>query len=99
MIGRDSRYAATQTAVYETEDGTRVLYLQRRFLPQPGDVPSARDFHTLDRDERLDTVAVAVIGDPQAYWRVCDANGALNPFDLLDETDGHLRVPTGQTIR
>ena len=99
MIERDSRYSTTETAVYETEEGTRVLYLRRRFLPQAMDVPSARDFETLDRRERLDTIAVATIGDPQAYWRVCDANGALNPFELLDETGGRLRVPTGYTIR
>jgi len=99
MIGRDSRYASTATAVFETVEGTRVLYLRRRFLPQPADVPSGRDYETLDTNERLDTIAVNTIGDPLAYWRVCDANGALDPLELLEETGGQLRVPTGYTIR
>jgi hypothetical protein len=99
MIGRESRYANCGTDVYETADGTRVLYLRRRFLPAGEDVPSSRDFETIDRSMRLDTVAALTIGDAQQFWRVCDANDALNPFDLLAENEGRLRVPTGQTIR
>jgi hypothetical protein len=99
MIGKDSRYASAGTAVLETSAGTRILYVRRRFLPQPNEVPSARVFEANDRVQRLDTVAHLAIDDPEAYWRICDANGALNPFELLEETRGRLRVPTGHTIR
>jgi hypothetical protein len=99
MIARESRYAATSTSVHEAPDGTQVLYLQRRFLPQPDDVPTARIYSAKNREARLDTIAAAVIGEPQAYWRVCDVNGALNPFDLLAECGYHVRVPSGYTVR
>ena len=32
---------------------------------------------------RLDTIAASTIGDAQQFWRLCDANDALNPFDLV----------------
>ena len=31
----NSRYAATETATYTLPDGREVVYLRRRFVPQP----------------------------------------------------------------
>jgi hypothetical protein len=99
MIDPDSRYSAAQTAVHECADGTPVLYLRRRFLPDPDDVPSARSVDSIDRRERLDLIAATQLGDAFSFWRICDANDALNPFDLIAESGGVLRVPSGLTIR
>jgi hypothetical protein len=44
--------------------------------------------------ERLDQVASRTLGDPQQFWRLCDANDAMNPFTLLQETSGRLVLPS-----
>ena len=36
-------------------------------------------------DERLDHIAWQHYRDPERYWRICDANRALWPDDLLEE--------------
>ena len=35
-------------------------------------------------DDRLDLVSFRYTGDPLGFWRVCDANAALDPDDLVD---------------
>jgi hypothetical protein len=33
--------------------------------------------------DRLDLITARAIGDPEQFWRVCDANDAMRPDDLL----------------
>jgi hypothetical protein len=47
-------------------------------------------------DDRLDLIAARSLGDPQAFWQVCDANKCLNPFDLTAEVGRVLRIPISQ---
>ena len=42
-------------------------------------------------DDRIDLVADRYLGDPQAWWRICDANAALDP-DALIGPDNEGRV-------
>jgi len=42
--------------------------------------------------ERLDIIAGAELGDPLAFWRLCDANDAMRPDDLTAEVGRRLRV-------
>jgi hypothetical protein len=45
--------------------------------------------------ERLDLLTHRALADPLQFWRIADANDAINPFDL--EEDGRpLRVPVPQ---
>jgi hypothetical protein len=37
-----------------------------------------------------------MLGDAEHFWQVCDANNALNPFDLADEVGRTLRIPFPQ---
>lgn len=46
--------------------------------------------------ERLDLVTHRTLGDSLQFWRICDANDAINPFDLIDPEGQMLRVPTPQ---
>ena len=32
--------------------------------------------------ERVDHLAAKYLGDPGLFWRLCDANGVINPQDL-----------------
>lgn len=79
---QDSRYAGFATQTYTAPDGTSISYLQRRYVPKPEKF-SAIGQHTVVQSDRLDLLASVYLGDPIVYWRLCDANCALAPDDLL----------------
>ena len=95
MLQPGSRYHAlaasplTDTAA----DGRPVLYLPRRTLPPtgPASLPASIVAGTL---ERLDQVAARTLGNPEQFWRLCDANAAMNPFTLIAESGGQLQLPS-----
>jgi hypothetical protein len=75
-----SRYYATGTNVL-TVGSRQVPYLLRRFLPPTSDFTVIRVYTVVDGD-RLDNISSATLGDPLAFWRICDANNAMLPEDL-----------------
>lgn len=87
----NSRYHATGTVKLELSDGRTVVYLRRRFLPQPETLALLQE-HTVSASDRLDNLAARYLDDPELYWRLCDANGALRPDDLLEVIGRRLRV-------
>ncbi|NUM43468.1 MAG: LysM peptidoglycan-binding domain-containing protein [Anaerolineales bacterium] len=78
-----SRYYRLETASLEMPDGKTVRYLRRRFLPPAGSFSLLRE-HTIVEGERLDHIAAQNLGDAEQFWRLCDANNALRPEDLLE---------------
>jgi hypothetical protein len=46
--------------------------------------------------DRLDLIAARALGDAEHFWQVCDANNAMNPFDLTAEVGSTLRIPLPQ---
>ena len=40
--------------------------------------------HVVVAGDRLDNLAAQVLGDPEQFWRLCDANGAMLPDELLE---------------
>lgn len=84
-----SRYYNLPTATIEI-NGRKLIYLTRRLLPDPSSFSLLR-MHTVGADERLDQAASSELGDPLQFWRICDANGAMRPWDLTE--------PSGQTLR
>ena len=93
-----SRYAGLPTAELVTPDGRPVAYLLRRFLP-PLDPAAPVAEHQVRDGDRLDVVAARYLGDPELFWKLADANRALNPFDLIPPTGAaggppaRLRIP------
>jgi hypothetical protein len=79
----NSRYAATPTTTLELQDGRQIVYLRRRFRPDPSDLQLLVEHRVLDASERLDNLAAQVLGDPEQFWRICDANDELDPMELL----------------
>ena len=79
MITRDSRYAGAGTAVIRI-DGREVTYLRTRFITPP----VGGYAHTVTGDERLDIIAYRYYGDPARFWRIADANDAMDPEELLE---------------
>jgi hypothetical protein len=91
MFERSSRYYALDNSLYQEKDGHHILYKRRRFLPQGTTQPLLSLAPTKPGD-RLDLIAARTIGVADQFWRICDANNAMNPFDLIDENTGSLRI-------
>ena len=34
--------------------------------------------------DRLDNVSAQYLGDPEQFWRLCDANNAMEPEELTE---------------
>ena len=79
----NSRYAGVGTATLTTADGRNVAYLLRRFVPPPGQFAVIVE-HVVGDGERLDVIAYNAFGDPELFWRLCDANNALDPDESSD---------------
>jgi hypothetical protein len=91
LIPAGSRYSGVGTTTLETVGGETVIYLRRRFVPQPERFSLLR-WHTVTQGDRLDNVTAQYLGDPEQFWRVCDANRALRPDELMEEIGRRLRI-------
>ena len=76
-----SRYALIPTGTFVRADGTPVTFLCRRFVPAPESF-ALLQWHRVVQNERLDNIAAEYLGDPEQFWRLCDANRALCPDEL-----------------
>jgi len=92
-----SRYALTPTATFVRADGSPVTYLKRRFVPAPESFALLQR-HRVLQSERLDNIAAQQLGDPEQFWRLCDANRALRPEELTETTGRELRITLPQGI-
>ena len=92
MFDDTSRYAKVETARLTEPDGREIAYKRRRFLPQGESLQLLVEV-TVAPGDRLDLIAAKVLGSPEHFWLVCDANDALNPIELAAEPGGRLRVP------
>ena len=95
MFDSTSRYYLKETGIYTTPDGQKITYVRRRFLPQGEDRPLLVET-TVNANDRLDLITSRTLGDPQQFWRVADANDAMNPFDLVSETGKTIRIAIPQ---
>ncbi len=91
MFEPTSRYAPIETATYLTPDGRELRYVRRRFVPPPQAGATLVE-HTATEGDRLDNVTARYLGDPQAFWRVCDANLVVHPDELTDEIGRRIRI-------
>ena len=92
MFDFTSRYYSIETVTHPGPDGRLHSYKRRRFLPQGEDMTLLAEA-TVTQGDRLDLITSRTLGDPLQFWRVCDANNALNPFDLTDEVGRRLKIP------
>ena len=76
-----SRYAGLDLATLERPEGTPVVYVRRRFIPPPERYVTLQE-HVVAQGQRLDQLAALYLGDPEQFWRICDANVVLRPEEL-----------------
>lgn len=86
-----SRYHGIETATLESPDGTIIVYVRRRFLPQFDRLVLVQEYQVKQGD-RLDNLAAQFIGDPEQFWRICDANTPMRPDELTETIGRRLRI-------
>jgi len=96
-VSTGSRYDAAGRATTTLPDGTgatrEVRYLRRRAAPTDPTLPPAA-LHRVADDDRLDLIAARYLGDPLSFWRIADANAALDPQALTATAGDVIAVPT-----
>ncbi|HEX6229564.1 MAG TPA: hypothetical protein VFZ41_08920 [Solirubrobacterales bacterium] len=91
MFDERSRYADVAEATVTLPDGREVAYKLRRILPPSASLPTLSE-ERVGAADRLDLIAARALGDPEQFWRICDANDALDPRSLIEEGRA-LRIP------
>ncbi|AGP41503.1 hypothetical protein [Sorangium cellulosum] len=79
MIDKTSRYAKVPSFVAKDGAGAELTVLELRETPKATGV----FFHTPSEGERLDHLAHRYYRDPKRFWKICDASGELDPFDVI----------------
>jgi hypothetical protein len=97
LIPGNGRYQSVGSASITMPDGRSIAYLRRRFLPMPSNFALLYEVMVTQGD-RLDLVAARHIGDAEQFWRICDANGAMNPDDLTTTVGRKLRITLPEGI-
>jgi len=91
-----SRYHGLETGeltVVDADGNLHVLgYVRRRFVSGAPSA-SAPVRHPVVQGERLDHLATRYFGDPLQFWRICDANDALRPEELIEEPGKLVDIP------
>jgi hypothetical protein len=97
MFAITSRYYNLPTAEFETAEGRKIVYVRRRFVPQPERFELLTE-HTVTEGERLDNITYQYLGDPEQFWRVADANNAIRPDELTETIGRKLRITLPEGI-
>jgi hypothetical protein len=87
----NSRYQATETARMTVPGGDDVVFLRRRFVPPPERLAPWLE-HAVVEGDRLDNLAGRYLGDAEQFWRICDANRAMRPEQLVEVIGRRLAV-------
>ena|SRR5512136_1303204 len=87
----NSRYQGTETRKLTLADGSVIVYLARRFLPPLGSLAIMRTY-TVAEGDRIDNLAALFVGDPEQFWRLCDANSVLRPEDLTETVGRQIAI-------
>jgi hypothetical protein len=95
MFDATSRYAAVDTATLVDGEGRVIAYKRRRFVPLAASLALLVEVE-ISQGDRLDLITARTLGDPEHFWRVCDANDVLDPAELTSQVGRLIRVPFPQ---
>jgi len=88
----NSRYHAMALREHTLPDGTTVTFVGRRIIPAMSRYRALDRHRTID-NERIDALAASFFGDPELYWRICDANGDAEPAGATKPVGRLLIIP------
>jgi hypothetical protein len=97
MFSISSRYYSVPVTKLKTADGREIVYVRRRFVPPPERFELLLE-HLVTQDERLDNITAQYLTDPEQFWRICDANGAIRPDELTETIGRRLRITLPEGI-
>ena len=86
----NSRYRGVKLRTRVGPDGAVETYVARRIIPAV-ERYQALARHKALGDDRIDRIAAEAFGDPEQYWRICDANGDADPATAA-EPEGRLLI-------
>jgi hypothetical protein len=86
---KGSRYEDVRDLELLREDGRVVRFKGTRFIS----TPPGRLTHLVSAEDRIDVLAHRYFNDSERWWRICDANSAFSPEDLLAEPGRTIRIP------
>lgn len=89
MFFRGSRYEHVADTEMPGPGGRTIRYKRMRFIP---DTP-ARLAEKVEQGDRPDLAAYRALGDPEQFWRLCDANLVQRPVDLTAVAGRRILVP------
>jgi hypothetical protein len=95
MFPVTSRYYGIEVVQFTTSDGRKIAYLRRRFLPATANAVVMTE-HEVTQGERLDNITARYLGDPEQFWRLCDANNAMHPNEVTAEIGRRIKIPLPQ---
>jgi len=98
MFSITSRYYNIEQLEHQTPDGRKIVYLRRRFVPPPDRFDLLIE-HSVSEGERLDNITALYLSDPEQFWRLCDANGAIRPDELTEVIGRRLRITLPEGIQ
>lgn len=92
----NSRYVDVGAATYVPavppgEEPVPLPYIRRRLCPDPSRFAMLYEVRVVEGDRR-DLLAHRHLGDSELWWRVADANGALDPEELTHTLGRRLRI-------
>jgi hypothetical protein len=94
---QSSRYYGAAINTYTQPDGTPVVYLARRILPQPSIYVSVQNYAVVDND-RMDNLSTRFLGDPLLFWMICDANATTDPDELTSQKGRSVLIPLASAV-
>lgn len=94
---QSSRYYGAAIETYTQPDGTPVVYLARRILPQPSVYVSVQNYVVVESD-RIDNLSARFLGDALLFWMICDANIATDPDELTSQKGRSILIPLASAI-
>lgn len=90
MFFKGSRYEKVKDAELTDASGKAIKYKRIRFIPETSTIQQ----HTVVQGDRLDVIAQKYYRDPELFWRICDANTAMLPDELVAETGRQILIPS-----
>lgn len=92
MFDPESRYHDLPERRYSDEEGRETVFKARRLLKRPSEPPKFRE--EVSPADRPDLLAHRTLHDPLRFWRLCDANAVMDPFELTRPGRRRVRVPS-----
>jgi hypothetical protein len=92
MFFKGSRYENVETNIIKDSKGREIRYKKVRFMPEI-DAPMG---HIVLQGDRLDNLAHQFFDDPQLFWKICDANMAMWPDDLVGVVGKIVLIPLAE---